>query len=665
MEGELEGFSLIEEEVSNLQYIEVAFNTPVSGVFTYLKPENSPSEMGYRVEAIFGRRKMNGFVTSVTKKRPDGNFKIKDVIKVIDKQQLFNQTQIELAKWISQTTFCSLGEALSAILPGGKRESKMESVGEEELADYSPRVLSDEQKNALKLILAGKGDYFYLFGITGSGKTEVFLQAAQKVIADGQSVIYLVPEIALTHQLTRDVLKRFSGSVALIHSGLTPSQRLVEWNRIKSGEAKLIIGARSAIFAPADDIGLFIIDEEHENSYKSGNTPRYHARQVAMYRCSKSDANLVMGSATPSVEAYHLMNSNRIKRIDLTKRLSGGALPKVSTVDMNGEDGTISKILRERIISVYEEGKQTILFLNRKGFNYFFHCRSCGYEMRCENCSVSLTYYRNKNQMKCHYCGYSRRPVDVCPTCGSLDVGYSGFGTEMVENEVRMLFPNMIIERLDGDSVKKKGKLKEVLSNFRDGKIDLLLGTQMVAKGLNFPGVKLVGIVLADTGLHLPDFRASERTFSLITQVAGRAGRYTPDGEVLIQSYSPNAQAIKMASDGAIEEFYKLELEIRKQLLFPPFCRLARIVFRGKDADKVQSLAQAAGDALEGIDSKLTVLGPSECPIPVINRNYRMQMILRSEDYKTLHKSVAIIKAGVKGVTSVYSEFDMDPVSLL
>ncbi len=646
------------------QYIEVVFNLPVDGSFTYKNLEGAPAELGYRVEAMFGRRKMIGFVIESHDRAVQGDFKIKSVLRIVDKEPFFDEGSIEMAKWVAGTALCTLGEALSSILPSGKRESKQEIGSEEEFADYTPRELSQEQLSARETILAGAGDYFYLFGITGSGKTEVFLQAAEKTIIAGKQVIYLVPEISLTHQLLRDISKRFDGKVAVLHSGLTPSQRLVEWNRIRRGEVGLVIGARSAIFAPVKDLGLIIIDEEHDGSYKSGNTPRYHARQIAMYRSSQSKANLVMGSATPSVEAWHLMQTGRLKRLELTKRLSGGALPSLHLINMMGEVGTISSLLREKLLEVYNEGKQSILFLNRRGFNYFFHCKSCGYEMRCEHCSVSLTYYKQHNKMKCHYCGYSRTPISACPTCGSLDVGYSGFGTELVEEEIKNLFPMMKIARVDSDTTTKKGELARILKEFREGDYDLLLGTQMVAKGLNFPGVKLVGIVLADTGLHLPDFRSAERTFSLITQVAGRAGRYTPDGMVYIQSFTPEAEAISMACKGEIQEFYDKELQMRQLLNFPPFCRVARLVFRGEDKNLVASFSKFILEKIEN-SSTISVVGPAECPIPFINKNHRYQMMLRSPHFKLIHSSICELKPYLEAERRVYVEIDMDPVSLL
>lgn len=665
-------------------YIMVVFNLPVEGVFTYLQPEEAPAKEGYRVEAFFGKRKLVGFVIDSTPNPPEGDFTVLPVLRVLDKEPFFGEQEIALAKWISETFFCSIGEALAVVLPGGIRESKKEFIQADEVADYSPRNLSEEQESALSQILSGQGDYFYLYGITGSGKTEVFLQAAKTVIERGQSVIYLVPEIALTHQLIQDVYQRFEGKVGLLHSHLSPGQRLVEWNRIRTGEAKLVIGARSAIFAPVKHLGLIIIDEEHESSYKSGNSPRYHARQVAMYRVTKAmkeislhhqreikekswSVNLVLGSATPSVEVWHLMEIGRFKRINLTKRLSGGALPKIEVLDINREGMILSTALQQRIATIHAEGKQTILFLNRKGFHYFFHCRNCGYEMRCKNCSVSLTYYKQQNKMKCHYCGYQQQPITLCPECGSLDVGYSGFGTELVEEEVARLFPQIKAARIDGDSIQKKGSLKATLKAFREGSIDLLLGTQMVAKGLNFPNVKLVGIVLADTALHLPDFRSSERTFSLITQVAGRAGRFSPDGEVLIQTYSPKASAIDLACKGDLDSFYAEELTIRKQLGFPPFKRLARLVFRGTHLGTVKEFASEAAVFLKNQkeEAALDLLGPAECPLAIVNKNYRIQIILRSDSFKILHQAIFAFRISVQKNPKVYVEIDMDPVVLL
>ncbi len=653
------------------KFIEIIFNTPVPGSYTYRVPEGMEIPVGVRVAAPFGSRKMNGFVIKTGVPEPEGDFKIKEISRCIDKEPVFSKREAELASWIAGMYFCSQGEALSAMLPGGKRESLMPALEEFSLPVKKEITLSDEQKSAIDGILSTEGGISYLSGITGSGKTEVFLRIAEAVLSQGQGVIYLVPEISLTHQLVEEVSHRFGKGVAVLHSSLTPSQKLVEWMKIKKGEARFVIGARSAIFAPVPDIGLIIIDEEHEGAYKSSSKPRYHARQVAMRIISSEGARLVMGSATPSLEAWHMVRSGVIKGYNLSARLSGGALPSIELIDMKKYNGSISAPLEKALRDTADEGRQSILFLNRRGFSYFFHCRTCGYEARCRNCSVSLTYHKHRNRLVCHYCGYSEKPVDVCPECGSLDTGYSGFGTEMIEDDLKQMFPSLRIERVDTDSVKQRGSLKDVLDRFKRGEIDILLGTQMVAKGLNFPGVKLVGIVLADTGLHLPDFRSYERTFNLIVQVSGRAGRYIPDGRVLIQTFKPENQAVQLAASIDSEAFYNNELETRKMLGFPPYARLFRIVFRGKNEERVFETADRFAGRLDytkaGIDDngETETLGPAECPISMIAGNYRAQIIIRTSQFNKVHALLSGAILQFKVPSGIYLETDVDPVSLL
>ncbi len=624
--------------------------------------------VGFRVKASFGARTLIGFVVGTRSEPPAGSYVMKAIEEVVDTEPLFDEPYLNLARWVSGMYFSSLGEALATMLPGGKRESRLPVLAEEDDLPQGRHSLSSEQEDALAGILGGDLERSsYLFGVTGSGKTEVYLRAAERMIACGKGVIYLVPEISLTHQLVDAVRSRFEGRVAVLHSGLTPSQKLVEWLRIRRGEAMLVIGARSAVFAPVPRLGLVVIDEEHEGSYKSGSTPRYHARQVAMRRAAASGARLVMGSATPSVEAAYLMGQGKITRHPLTQRLSGGSMPQVAVVDMKGEEGNISRLLAEEIRRTHDEGRQSILFLNRRGFTYFFHCRSCGYEMTCARCSVSMTFHKDRNRMVCHYCGYSRKPVEVCPTCGSLDVGYSGFGTEMIEEEIGRRFPELKVVRVDTDSIQKKGSLRSILAEFRDGKIDLLLGTQMVAKGLNFPGVKLVGIVLADTGLHLPDFRAQERTFSLIVQVSGRAGRYFPDGKVVVQTYRPDNEAVMLAASNRVEEFYVRELATRHALRFPPFARLFRLVFRGKEQSRVMAAAaEFAKELAKAMEpAAAEILGPAECPVAVIAGSYRCQIILRTTQFSRAHAILGRNLAALRPRRDLYVEVDVDPVSLL
>jgi primosomal protein N' (replication factor Y) len=509
---------------------------------------------------------------------------------------------------------------------------------------------------------------FYLYGITGSGKTEVFLRAAEFMLRRGRSVIYLVPEISLTHQTAEAIGRRFGQAAATLHSGMSPGARLSEWMRIRRGEIRIVVGPRSAVFAPVQNLGLIIIDEEHDGSYKSGNTPRYHARQAAIRRCSAEGAALVMGSATPSAEAWKLMGDGLIKRLDLSRRLSGGSPPKIYPVSLEHTEGCLTAELKEEIQNTARAGRQTILFLNRRGFAHFYHCPSCGFELTCRRCSVSLTWHKSRGRAVCHYCGYSQTPPRACPQCGSLEAGYRGFGTEMIEEEVRATFPGLRLRRADADTAGKKGLLKETLDAFRAGEIDILLGTQMVAKGLNFPGVRLVGVILADTGLHIPDFRAAERTFSLIVQVAGRAGRYFPDGKVIVQTLRPRDPVITRSCALDVPGFFAAELAQRKILGFPPYSRLIRFTLRSRDLLRAEAaMERLAALAAPLLPKDADALGPAECPIGIIAGNYRRQFILRGASMGSLHAAAGTLLSQYEKVkdSRVYLEVDVDPVSLL
>ena len=554
------------------------------------------------------------------------------------------------------------------MIPSGRRESETGGIAFDDFDFVGESCeLSDEQSRAVAGILDPEAKSpSYLFGVTGSGKTEVFLRAAETVLARGQGVIYLVPEISLTHQVIESVVSRFGTLAAVLHSGLSGSKRLAEWMRIRRGEARIVVGARSAVFAPVGNLGLIIIDEEHDGSYKSGTTPRYHARQVAMHRASETGAALVMGSATPSVEAWHQMKTGSLREFTLTRRLAGGAVPEIRVVPLGGSDGALSARLSEEIKQSKEAGRQSIIFLNRRGFTHFFRCNTCGYDLKCKNCSVPLTWHRTQGIMKCHYCGYQTKPPSVCPECGSLDTGYAGFGTEFIEDEVRRTFPGYTVQRVDTDTLTKKDELKHALADFRDGKVDILLGTQMVAKGLNFPGVRLVGIALADTGLHMPDFRAAERTFALIVQVAGRAGRFFPDGRVIIQTWSPKNPAIAYAANGDVEGFYAYELAQRELLGFPPYSRLVRLVFRSKDPAVSIRGAEGAREILsKHVPADAEIMGPAECPLAVIAGNHRHQIIIRARHLAPIAHAARLFLTGYKPLPALYIEVDVDPVSLL
>ena len=661
-----------------MQYLEIILNLPVNQGFTYsyIPPEKENPELvpaiGKRAEIMFGNKKTQGFIIRIFDKIPEscpvGPEKIRPIKRVIDKEPLFGIDLIEMAKWISRYYLCALGEAVFSMIPSGRRETSAGGFGfEEEVGEKKKNELSEEQKRAVEDILGSNG-FHYLYGPTGSGKTEVFLSLAEKILEMGKGVIYLVPEIGLTGQVVKAVSDRFGNTAAVLHSGLTPSQRLSEWHRIMHKEARVIVGARSAVFAPVPDLGLIIIDEEHDGSYKSGNNPRYHARQVAMHRCTSLKIPLLMGSATPSVEAWYGMQSGSIVRHTLSKRLAGGEMPHISCIDLNyyPNDGCISKPLEDEINKTLAQKHQTILFLNRRGFTHFFRCNHCGFELKCKNCSVPLTYHKVENRLRCHYCGWFTYPPESCPQCGSLDIGSSGFGTEYIEAETRAKFPNARVLRLDTDVLKNKDELLTSLEDFRQGKYDILLGTQMVAKGLNFPNLQLVGVILADAGLHMPDFRAGERTFSLITQVAGRAGRYFPDGKVIVQTYSPGKGPVLYACQNRIEDFYGSELAEREMLDFPPFSRLLRLVFRSFNK---KLAAQTAADAVkileEGAPRGMEIIGPAECPIEKINSSWRYQILLKGGSIIPLQNATRKLLFGYTHNQNVYIEYDVDPVSLL
>ncbi len=653
------------------------------------KKETFEPEVGKRAEVLFGNRRMTGIITGIhdtlPKSCPVEEGKIRPVLRILDEKPILTKELISLGWWMKDYYLCTIGEALSVMIPSGKRETDAGGFSMiEESTVYKEKPLSDEQEKAVNEITSFSDDsqktqVHYIYGKTGSGKTEVFLRAAENVLKKGCGVIYLVPEIGLTPQVTEAVVERFGKTAAILHSGLTASQKLSEWKRILSKEARVVIGARSAVFAPVPDLGMIIIDEEHDGSYKSGNTPRYHARQIAMLRAARLKIPLVMGSATPSVEAWHSIKTGLFKCHYLTKRLAGGKMPLIQCINLSNEadkSQCISEALTEEIRNTLQEKKQTILFLNRRGFNHFFRCSYCGFEIKCKNCSVPLTYHKATNRLVCHYCGYSMLPPPSCPECGSMDIGYSGFGTEYIEAEVNAKFPAARTIRIDTDSLTKKGELEEKIKAFKSGGYDIMLGTQMIAKGLNFPNLKLVGVILADTSLHLPDFRAAEKTFSLITQVAGRAGRFFPDGKVFVQTYSPENPAVYFACHNLTEKFYSGELEMRKLLNFPPFARLIRLVFRSsfeKSAKKSAEdgfailsaeLEQMKARHLQGADTT-EILGPSECPLSKISGNFREQILLRGSSIAVLQKLSAHLLFDFKHQQDIYIEADVDPVSLL
>ena len=490
---------------------------------------------------------------------------------------------------------------------------------------------------------------FLLHGVTGSGKTEVYMQAMADVLENGKSVIVLVPEISLTPQTASRFVGRFGARVALLHSRLSDGERYDQWHRIQRGEADIVIGPRSAIFAPVQKLGMLIIDEEHSDSYKSDTAPRYHAREVAQKRGTLANCPVLLGSATPSLESFHRTRNGSYRLLSLPARVFDRKMPDVHIVDMRNEfkkgNRTIfSGLLRSAIEERLVRREQIILFLNRRGYSTYVFCRTCGYVERCDNCSISLTYHRETQRLVCHHCGSKRPTQQVCPQCSSDAIRFFGAGTEAVEQEVHKSYPKARVKRFDADSTARKNAHRQILAEFEQQKIDILIGTQMVSKGLDFPNVTLVGVIAADTALNLPDFRASEQTFSLLTQVAGRSGRADLEGKVVIQTYMPEHYSIEAARKHDYLGFYAEEVVARDALRYPPFAHVATLLLRGKDEQAVIDAAHAARDQLEiwqtdpehasqvpkVEETSVEILGPAPAPLSKIEGKFRWHLLLRS-----------------------------------
>ncbi len=551
----------------------------------------------------------------------------------------------------------------------------------EQIVPTTPLKLNPEQAKAVEKITAESGKVFLLHGVTGSGKTEVYLQAIARALEEGKGAIVLVPEISLTPQTVERFKARFSSGplqtlVAVLHSHLSTGERHDEWHKIRQGRAKIVIGARSAIFAPVEPLGLIIVDEEHEHSYKQEEAPRYHARDVAVVRGQREGATVVLGSATPSLESYHNAKRGKYTLLEMPSRVDDKRMPLVRVLDMRtekskGDKGPpiFSQRLKDAIHHRLEAGEQTILFLNRRGFATSMQCPDCGLVAECPNCSLSLTYHRREQSLRCHICGHRDHAPKRCPNekCRSPKIRFHGLGTEKVEDVLRKLFPKANVCRMDSDALKRKDDFRRILGDFRRGKIDILVGTQMIAKGLHFPRVTLVGIVYADTSLHLADFRAGERTFQLLTQVAGRAGRGDVEGEVVVQTFSPSHPAIQFARHHDFEGYFETEMEFREQLLYPPFTRAALLTIRGRNEDKVKFSADHTKRELEKIIPKLpnlVIAGPAPAPLLRAENFYRYQIMLRLGQMSALSRHLALLDAQLTLPDDVTLTIDIDPVNL-
>lgn len=501
--------------------------------------------------------------------------------------------------------------------------------------------LTEEQQIAYDSIKQdieeNKFERFLLYGVTGSGKTEVYLQLIKKALEIGKTTIVLVPEISLTPQMLDRFISRFGKEeIAVLHSKLSIGERYDEWNRIKEKKARIIIGARSAIFAPIENIGIIIIDEEHDTSYKSESIPKYDAKEIAKKIAQENNCPLVLGSATPDLVTYYNAKQGKIRLLELSKRANNSKLPNVEVVDMkmelaNGNRSMLSVSLYNAIENNLKQKKQTILFLNRRGYSTFIMCRECGYTVKCKNCNISMTYHRAENKLKCHYCGYEENVVTICPNCHSTKIRYFGTGTQKLEQEIYKLFPQASTIRMDIDTVTKKNSHEEILNKFKNENIDILIGTQMVVKGHHFPNVTLVGVVAADSSLNIDDYRANERTFQILTQVAGRAGREQLEGQVIIQTYNPDNFSIICAKEQNYNMFYDTEIVLRKQLNYPPFCDIILIGFNSLSENEILEATKTVYKYLKEKlnEQEFTILKPMPSPIDKIQNRYRWRIIIK------------------------------------
>jgi len=572
----------------------------------------------------------------------------------------------------------SIGGALRALEKVGavsiehRRRLRDAAVGER-LAPR-PERLSDGQVDALEAISAsldGGGGVILLDGVTGSGKTEVYLRAIESALERGGTACVLVPEISLTPQTVGRFRARFGGDVAVLHSRLSAGERFDQWDLVSRGEARIVVGARSALFAPLADLRLIVIDEEHESSYKQGGSPRYHARDVAEQLAALHGATLVLGSASPSMESRHRCDIGRWQRVEMPQRVGGAQMPRISVVDMAaefsaGHRSMFSRPLAEALIRVRDAGEKAVLFLNRRGFASFLLCRECGFVPSCDSCTTSLTYHDVGARLVCHHCG-SKRPVPAkCPRCSSPYLRQFGAGTQRVEAELLGLLGDWPVVRMDADTTKGKGAHERLLVEFEALSSGVLLGTQMIAKGLDYPDVTLVGVIAADVTLNLPDFRAGERTYQLLEQVAGRAGRGAKPGEVVIQTYWPDHPAIRAAAEHDPELFYEPERQGRSELGYPPFGRLANVLIRGKERSEVASMAATVTDAVrEHACESWQVLGPSPAPLSRIKGVWRWHTLVKAPEGAGLPTMVAGALKSVKRREGVSVSVDIDPVDLL
>lgn len=662
-----------------MSFVQVAIPVPVRRSFTYKIPQGMDVNVGDRLFVPFGKRNLVGF--AIGKNAKCEEIKIKEILEKPDIEQVFSEKMVELIRWMADYYFVPVGEMFKSAIPnlllknsnGGRKKTRNFEDTIIDGAFYSELkvTLTDEQDKVYNELKKSVLDFNFsttlLHGVTGSGKTEVYIRLFEDVIGKGKSVIFLVPEIGMTPQTVGRITSYFKDKVSVYHSDLTDARRLHEWDRMKNGEAQIVVGTRSAVFAPFKKLGLIVVDEEHDQSYKQDENPRYNGRDTAVMRAKIEGISCLLGSATPSVDSFANVKKNKYQYLTLTGRPTGVKMPEVEIVDMKEvpKGVSLSPQLISEMAATRNRREQSMLFINRRGFASFVLCEDCGTPLSCPNCNITLAYHRSENCLICHYCDTRVREFSRCKKCGSSRLKMLGTGTEKIEDEIRNIFPDAVIERLDRDVTSKVGARSKVLSKMKLGQIDILIGTQMITKGHDFSNVSLVGVLDADLSLNFPDFRAAERAFQLITQVSGRAGRSDRAGKVIVQTYMPNHYSIQSAKRHDFFEFCNNELPMRDELSYPPFGKLILIKISGTNGAKVGKFAEYLVDNVKK-DKALNILGPTQAPIARLRNKYRWQILLKSKNIDILRKAAeAFMKLSERPLRGIKVAVDVDPINML
>ncbi len=650
---------------------DVALNLPLERTFHYLVPEalRSTLQPGMRVLGPFGPRERQGVVIGLLSKSPIR--RLKPLRRVLDPVPVIAEERWDVARWMAAHYACSLGEALAAMVPAALRWRPAEPTTDAPAVAMPGPALTAAQAAAFASIqeaLSRGGETVLLHGVTGSGKTELYLRAIEATVQQGGSAICLVPEIALTPQTIDRFRARFGGWVAVWHSRMTARQRGEAWAAMQAGRARIVVGARSAVFAPLPRVRLIVVDEEHERTYKQEDVPRYHARDVALARARLVRGTVLLGSATPAVESYERARQGRWRLLELPERVHGRPLAAVEVVDLRNEFhqgrrvAPLSRRLEAGLEQVVGKGEQAMLLLNRRGFARSAQCQACGVVLRCGRCAVPLIYHAAERVLVCHYCNRREALPEVCPSCRKGYLRLRGSGTERVESELHRLFPGSAIRRMDLDTTRGRESHRDAYEAVKQRQVGLLVGTQMIAKGLDFPDVTLVGIVSADTELNLPDFRAGERTFDLLTQMAGRAGRGERPGRVIIQTYCPGHYAVRAAARQDYPTFFREEIAMRRQVGLPPFTHLVELTVRGSRRESAWQAAEALAGALGQAAQGWSVLGPAPHRIPRLRRAYQMCVLLKGRTVEPMVARLREILGEGRTFRGLPVRIDVDPV---